>query len=186
MLILTQISSLEGFQELTTPGHLCEFVTQPLEPLVIQARSQGDYFFRVEVSYRYCMQDTISQGTWSALRSAGNFSEKEHFRWRAGRKKLLGRAGRRAPSKFSINVPGARYVRWQSAGSYGLTCDVSPDEIGDDRSILRLVLKVGAPGRRETADSYKLERPFVDLEKLSEVLQPFPSWYFFQQSHLRK
>lgn len=186
MLILTQISSLEGFQELTTPGHLCEFVTQPLEPLVLSARSQGENFFRIEVNYSYWTHIWFSLDTWSAQRSAGNFSEKEHFRWNDGKKKLLGRAGRSVPSKFSIYVPGARYVRWLRVGPSGLVCDVSPDAAEDDQSRLRLWLSNWAPGPKETADSYKLERPFVDLEKPSEVLLPKPEWYFFQKSHLRK
>lgn len=185
MLILTNTSPLSDYQYLSTPGHVCAFISPPFEPLRVEARSRGEYFFQLEVSYRYCTHGWTSFETWSARRSAGNFHEKEHFRWSSGKKKLLGRAGRKVPSKFSINVPGARYVRWRQVGSAGVICDVSPDAPKDGGSRLRLWVSDGAPGPNETVDSYKSERPFIDLAHEPEVLQPNANWTFFQKSHLR-
>jgi len=105
MLILTNTSLLLGFQGLATPGHVCEFVSPPFEPLRVEVRSQGEHYFQLEASYQYCTHSAATFETWSARRSAGTFREKDHFRWNSGKKKLLGRAGRRVPTKFSIGVP---------------------------------------------------------------------------------
>ena len=186
MLILTKIPSASGFQDLAKPGHVCEFVSPPLEPLKLQVRSQGEHFFRVEVSYKYCTHGAATFETWSSRRSAGNFREKDHFRWNSGKTKLLGRAGRRVPTKFSIIVPGARYVRWLRVGFMGVVCDVAPDTGENCKSLLRLWLSNFGAGTKETADSYKFERPFIDLAQQPEVVQPSPNWFLHQKSHLQR
>ena len=185
MLILTNTSSHLDFQDLPTPGHVGEFLSPPFEPLRIEARSQGDWFFRLEVSYQYSTYGASTLENWSARRSAGNFGEKDHFRWNSGRRRLLGRAGRRVPTKFSINVPGARYVRWLRVNAQVVKCDISPDNAENFRSRLRLWLYAFGAGPNETADSYKFERPFVDLAKEPDVLQPRTNWFLYQKSHLR-